>query len=248
MNNLCLRPHFRGRRLSCFWGGCLLHAPNRKETSHPILMMHSATLIAEEPSLCNHFHTTKPPPKYKHSLLVLPSVNAILNFATKFFEMLTKKQSEHPQTVFQVFQVFQVFRVFQVFHFAFGPQNSPVLVQIRTKTTNRYPPTSAIKWVRKTPKKAIHPLVDEHGPILQAIGAVFFGEADFLSGRRRANLPSEMAYRGQLHASEAKPKRCLEPAAAKAISLGGSVVARIHRVGSSLGMPTAKKLQKIIED
>ena len=73
-------------------------------------------------------------PKYKHSLLVLPSVNAILNFATEFFEMLTKKQSEHPQTVFQVFQVF---RVFQVFHFAFGPQNSPILVQIRTKPTNR---------------------------------------------------------------------------------------------------------------
>ena len=29
-----------------------------------------------------------------------------------------------------------------------------------------------------------------------------------------------MAYRGQLHASEAKPKRSLEPAAAKAMSLG----------------------------
>ena len=69
-------------------------------------------------------------PKTEHSLLVLPSVNAILNFATKFFEMFTKKQSRHPQ---KVFQVFQVFRVFQVFHFAFGPQNSPVLVQIRTK-------------------------------------------------------------------------------------------------------------------
>ena len=41
-------------------------------------------------------------------------------------------------------------------------------------TTNRYPPTSAIKWVRKTPKKSIHPLVDEHGSILQAIGAVLF--------------------------------------------------------------------------
>ena len=73
-----------------------------------------------------------------------------------------------------MFQVFQVFRVFQVFHFAFGPQNRPVLVQIRTKPTNRYPPTSAIKWVRKTPKKAIHPLVSEHDTVLQAIGAVFF--------------------------------------------------------------------------
>ena len=71
-----------------------------------------------------------PPPKKEHSLLVLPSVHTIINFATKFFEMFTKKQSEHPH---QVFQVFQVFRVFQVFHFAFGPQNRPVLVQIRTK-------------------------------------------------------------------------------------------------------------------
>ena len=68
-------------------------------------------------------------------------MHAILNFAIKFFDMLTKKQSKHPQ---KVFQVFQVFRVFQVFHFAFGPQNSPFLVQIRTKPKNRYPPTSAI--------------------------------------------------------------------------------------------------------
>ena len=79
-------------------------------------------------------HPTIPPQKKEHSLLVLPSVNAILNFATKFFEMFTKKQSEHPQ---KVFQVFQVFRVFQVFHFAFGPQNRPILVQIRTNPANR---------------------------------------------------------------------------------------------------------------
>ena len=112
-------------------------------------------------------------------------MNAILNFASKFFEMLTKKQSEHPQTAFQVFQVF---RVFQVFHFAFEPQNRPILVQIRTKPTNRYPPTSAIKWMRKTPKKAIHPLVYEHDTVC-AIGAVFFRrsrlffrEAAFSSG------------------------------------------------------------------
>ena len=80
-----------------------------------------------------HFHPsnpTTPPRKKQHPLLVLPSVHTIINFATKFFDILTKKQFEHPQ---RVFQVFQVFRVFQVFHFAFGPQNSPVLVQIRTK-------------------------------------------------------------------------------------------------------------------
>ena len=94
--------------------------------------------------------------------------------------MFTKKQSRHPQTVFQVFQVF---RVFQVFHFAFEPQNRPILVQIRTKPTNRYPPTSATKWMRKTPKKAIHPLVYEHDTVC-AIGTVFFGEADFFSAKR----------------------------------------------------------------
>ena len=41
--------------------------------------------------------------------MVLPTANAILNFATKFFDMLTKKQSEHPQKVFRVFRVFQPF-------------------------------------------------------------------------------------------------------------------------------------------
>ena len=43
------------------------------------------------------FHPSKPhhpPQKIKqHSLLVLPPVHTILNFATKFFEMFTKKQS-----------------------------------------------------------------------------------------------------------------------------------------------------------
>ena len=115
------------------------------------------------PQPCNPCHQKK-----EHSLLVLPFVNTIINFATKLFEMFTKKQSEHPQTVFQVFQVFQVF------HFAFGPQNRPFLVQIRTNPKNRYSPTSAIKWVRKTPKKAIHPLVYIHVPVRQAIGVVFF--------------------------------------------------------------------------
>ena len=36
---------------------------------------------------------TIPPQKKEHSLLVLPSVHAIINFATEFFEMFTKKQS-----------------------------------------------------------------------------------------------------------------------------------------------------------
>ena len=37
--------------------------------------------------------------------------------------------------------------------------------------------------MRKTPKKAIHPLVYEHDTVC-AIGAVFFGEADFFSAKR----------------------------------------------------------------
>ena len=97
--------------------------------------------------------------------------------------MLTKKQSEHPPKVFQVFQVFQVFRVF---HFAFGPQNRPFLVQIRTNPRNRYPTTSAIKWVRKTPKKAIHPPpgIAMHGSSGSYRRSFFFGGADFFFAKR----------------------------------------------------------------
>ena len=115
--------------------------------------------------------------------------------------MLTKKQSEHPQ---KVFQVFQVFRVFQVFHFAFGPPNRSFLVQIRTKPTNRYPPTSATKWMRKTPKKAIHPLVDEQDSVMCAIAAVFFRrsrlflrEAAFFSGGEGCEWRAQRATVGE---------------------------------------------------
>ena len=50
--------------------------------------------------------------------------------------------------------------------------------------------------MRKTPKKAIHPLVYEHDTVLQAIGGVFVQRSRLLFGRRGANLPSEMAYCG----------------------------------------------------
>ena len=40
-----------------------------------------------------HQNPTIPPQIKQHSLLVLPSVHTIINFATKFFEMFTKKQS-----------------------------------------------------------------------------------------------------------------------------------------------------------
>ena len=39
--------------------------------------------------------------------------------------------------------------------------------------------------MRKTPKKAIHPLVYEHDPVLQAIGGVFFAKPTFCSGDER---------------------------------------------------------------
>ncbi|MDY4185101.1 MAG: hypothetical protein SOX83_04035, partial [Sodaliphilus sp.] len=63
-----------------------------------------------------HFHPSNPtihrtppfhPKQKEQSLLVLPSVHTILNFATELFEMFTKLQSEHPHKVFRVFQVFR---------------------------------------------------------------------------------------------------------------------------------------------
>ena len=59
------------------------------------------------------------------------------------------------------------------------------------------------------------------------------GESAFLYAqprkRRGASQPSEMAYCG--HASERRSlKRNLEPAASKAMSLGGSVVANPHQI------------------
>ena len=112
----------------------LSHSPSHERAS---------ALTSPPPTFCSfpYHNAHHPTPKVQYSLLVLPSVHTILNFATKFFEMFTKKQSRHPQ---KVFQVFQVFRVFQVFHFAFGPQNSPILVQIRTNPKNRHPPASVI--------------------------------------------------------------------------------------------------------
>ena len=46
--------------------------------------------------------------------------------------------------------------------FRFWTKNPPIFGPNPNKTHKPYPPTSAIKWVRKTPKKAIHPLVGAH--------------------------------------------------------------------------------------
>ena len=85
--------------------------------------------------------------------------------------------------------------------FAFGPQNRPILVQIRTNQANRPNRPTAISWLRKTPKIAIHPLVYEHDTALFVIAAVLFSAKRlfFRAARRQteaANPPSEMAYCG----------------------------------------------------
>ena len=107
-------------------------------------------------------------------------MNAILNFDTKFFEMFTKKQSEHPQTVFQVFQVFRVFRVFQVFHFAFGPQNRPFLVQIRTKPEKTVPSHLLHLMVAENTQKGNTPTGLRTRSCPASYRHSFFGETDFL--------------------------------------------------------------------
>ena len=91
--------------------------PPSSQPQKPISAIASIASIASIGSIAS-IH----PQKKQHSLLVLPSVHTILNFATKFFEMFTKKQSEHPQ---KVFQVFQMFRVFQVFHVRFWTTKPP---------------------------------------------------------------------------------------------------------------------------
>ena len=73
--------------------------------------------------------------------------------------------------------------------------------------------------MRKTPKKAIHPPADEHVPVRQAIGAVFFRrsrlffrEAAFFSGgegcewrAQRATVGSEWGYNGENSFSALSP-------------------------------------------
>ncbi len=89
----------------------------RSHISATRLFVHFHSTNPTIPQIHKSRHPTNPqtplsyPKQKEHSLLVLPSVDTIINFANKFFDMLTKKQSEHPQKVFQVFQVFRVFQV-----------------------------------------------------------------------------------------------------------------------------------------
>ena len=69
---------------------------------------------------------------------------------------------------------------------AFGPQNRPILVQIQTNPANRPNRPTAISWLRKTPKKAIHPLAYEHDTALFVIAAVLFLRSGFFPGGEAA--------------------------------------------------------------
>ena len=120
--------------------------------------------------------------------MVLPSVHTIINFPTKFFEMFTKKQSQHPQTVFQVFQVF---RVFQVFHFAFGPQIRAVLIQIRTKTHKSIPSHLRHIMGAENTQKGNSPTCRRTRYYPASYRRSFiFGEADFLFSSISPKPPS----------------------------------------------------------
>ena len=70
------------------------HSPahGRAKPSHPRLPTFCSLPSHKAPSHKAHH----PIQKKKHSLLVLLSVHTIINFATEFFEMFTKKQSRHP--------------------------------------------------------------------------------------------------------------------------------------------------------
>ena len=114
-------------------------------------------------------------------------------------------QKSNPNIHIKCFRCFKCFGCFRCFMFAFGPQNRPILVQIRTNPANRPNRPTAISWLRKTPKIAIHPLVYEHDTALFVIAAVLFLRSGFFFGRRGgkprrqtevANPLSEMAYCG----------------------------------------------------
>ena len=81
--------------------------------------------------------------------------------------------------------------------------------------------------MRKTPKKAIHPLAYEHDTVLQAIGGVFSAKPTFVRATRGKPAIGDGVLWTTCKRGEAE--RSLEKAAAGALSLGGSVVASHHR-------------------
>ena len=118
-------------------------------------------------------------------------MHTILNFATKFFEMFTKKQSEHPH---QVFQVFQVFRVFQVFHVRFWTTKPPDFGPNPNKHVK--PIGSSYRHIMATEntQKANSPtgLRTRYCPVCNSRSS-FFGEAAFFSSGEAANRGAQPA-------------------------------------------------------
>ena len=84
------------------------------------------------PRLFIHFHTTKPQKRnipYWYCLQCTPS----LTLPPSSLKCL---QKSNPNIYTKCFRCFKCFGCFRCFMFAFGPQNRPILVQIRTKPTN----------------------------------------------------------------------------------------------------------------
>ncbi|MGM9838972.1 MAG: hypothetical protein ACI307_02735 [Sodaliphilus sp.] len=155
------------------------------------------------------------PPKKENSLLVLPTVHTIINFATKFFEMFTKLQSEQPHKVFQMFQVFRVFQVLQV---RFWTTKPPGFGPNPNKTHKLVGPCLRHIMPAKTPKKAIHTLVYEYDTVLCyrrsffRRSRLFFREAAFSSGgegcewgAKQPTVSSEWGYNGENSFSALSP-------------------------------------------
>ena len=86
-------------------------------------------------------------------------------------------QKSNPNIHRKCFRCFKCFGCFRCFISLLDHKTARFWSKSEQNPKNRYSPTSAIKWVRKTPKKAIHPLVYEHDPVLQAIGAVVFRQS-----------------------------------------------------------------------
>ena len=81
-------PHIPASRLFVHFHTTMPTSPPNPSSIHQVESIQSVGSVGSIASI--------PPHKKEHSLLVLPFVRTIINFATEFFEMLTKKQSRHP--------------------------------------------------------------------------------------------------------------------------------------------------------
>ena len=108
-------------------------------------------------------------------------------------------QKSNPNIYKQCFRCFRCFKCFRCFISLLDHKIARFWSKSEQNPKNRYPPTSAIKWMRKIPKKAIHSLVYKHDPVLQGIGVGVF---------RRSRL-FVLFHTTQLHLS--KPHQIKQP-------------------------------------